>query len=66
MAQVRVLLYLRSMRRRGPLSRLRSTLAAVLGISSPQASDGTWWEIDLILVTLVGALALGVFAWMQM
>lgn len=57
--------YERRMLRRGPIYRLRSTLAALLGISSEQASDGVWWEIDLLLVTLAGAIAMGIFAWMQ-
>jgi hypothetical protein len=57
--------YERKMRGRGPIYRLRSTLAALLGISSEQASDGVWWEIDLLLVALAGAIAMGIFAWIQ-
>lgn len=54
------------MQRRGLLYHLRSVLAALLGLSGEQARNGDWWEIDLILIMLLGALALGVFAWVQL
>ncbi|MEE4317914.1 MAG: hypothetical protein V2I74_13125 [Erythrobacter sp.] len=54
------------MRDRGPLDQLRSALAGLLGISDERAADGTWWESDLILVVLAGALALGDLAWQQL
>jgi hypothetical protein len=55
----------RNMRSRGPLNQLRSALAGLLGISDERAGNGTWWEIDLILVVLTGAIVLGAFAWME-
>lgn len=66
LADFRSLFYARRMRQRGSLYRLRSALAARLGISSEQASDGAWWEIDLILAILAGAIALAIFAWLQL
>lgn len=54
------------MRRDGPLYHLRSALAGLLGISDEKARNGTWWEMDLIIVVLVGAFALGAFAWVQL
>jgi hypothetical protein len=54
------------MRQRGPINLLRSRLAALLGLSRREASDGIWWEIDLILVVLLGAGTLGVFAFLQL
>jgi hypothetical protein len=53
------------MRKKGPLYKVRSALAGLLGIGDEQARNGVWWEIDLIIVVLVGAFALGAFAWMQ-
>lgn len=41
---------------------LRSWIAARLGIKDRSARDGSWWEIDLILVFLGGVCALGIFA----
>lgn len=55
----------RNMHHRGPLHLLRTTLAGLLGISDERSGNGTWWEIDLILVVLAGAMALGVFAWLE-
>lgn len=54
------------MRQRAPLHRLRSGLAALLGLSCREASDGSWWEIDLILVVLLGAGTVGIFAFLQL
>ena len=56
------LVYVGNMRRRGPLHQLRSFVAALFGIANEHASDGTWWETDLILVFLIGALTLGLLA----
>ena len=52
------------MRRRGFLNHLRGHIADVLGIRSHEAATGKWWEIDLILVLLAGALAAGILAWL--
>lgn len=54
------------MRRNGPLYQLRSALAGLLGISDERARNGTWWEMDLMIVALMGAFALGAFAWAQL
>ena len=66
LAIIAALHYTREMRRRGLLFRLRSALAARLGISSDQASNGGWWELDLLLVLLVGIFVLGGFAWAKL
>ncbi|WP_338303248.1 hypothetical protein [Erythrobacter sp. Dej080120_24] len=47
---------------RSMLDFLRSWIAARLGIKDRSARDGSWWEIDLILVFLGGVCALGIFA----
>jgi len=44
------------------LNILRAWIAARLGIRDRGARDGSWWEIDLILVFLGGVFALGIFA----
>lgn len=54
------------MRRRSFLYRIRFALAALLGISSEEAGNGDWWEIDLVLVALAGAFTLGAVAWTQL
>ena len=53
------------MPKRGPLYQLRSILAGLLGISDERARDGVWWEIDFIIVLLLGAFGLGAYAWTQ-
>lgn len=45
---------------------LRSFLADLLGIRDVSARNGDWWEIDLIIVVLGGALAAGVIAWFNL
>jgi hypothetical protein len=54
------------MRRSSFLYRLRTALAALLGISSEEARNGDWWEIDLAMVVLAGAFVLGAIAWTQL
>lgn len=54
------------MRRRGIINRLRSHIAHTLGIGSDDAANGKWWEIDLIIVILGGAFALGIVALIQL
>jgi hypothetical protein len=49
--------------RRGPIYLLRSAIAAVFGVASKEAKQGGWWEIDLLLVVLAGALLWGAAAW---
>lgn len=50
------------MRQRGIIYWVRGQIAAILGIESGDAASGKWWEIDLIIVVLLGAFALGVAA----
>lgn len=42
---------------------LRTWIARRLGLESKSAKNGDWWEIDLILVILLGAAFLGAAAW---
>jgi hypothetical protein len=49
---------------RGPLYRLRSFVAARFGIADERARDGTWWEIDLVIVFFAGVIAWGFLAWL--
>jgi hypothetical protein len=53
------------MPKRGPLYQLRSYLAGLLGISDERARNGVWWEIDFIIVLLLGAFGFGAYAWMR-
>ncbi len=53
------------MRLRSFLYQVRSAFALLLGISSENARNGDWWEIDLMLVVLAGAFVLGAIAWTQ-
>jgi hypothetical protein len=55
-----------SMPKRGPLYQLRSILAGLFGISDERARNGVWWEIDFIIVLLLGAFGLGAYAWTQL
>jgi hypothetical protein len=64
-AQV-LMIYGFRMRRNSFLYRLRYVLAALLGISSEDARNGDWWEMDLVLVTLASAFVLGAIAWTQL
>lgn len=61
-----MLVYDRGMHRHGFLHRLRSALAALFGISSEEAGNGEWWEIDLALVVVAGAFVLGAIAWTKL
>lgn len=54
------------MHKRGIIYRLRATLAGLLGIRSEAANKGAWWEIDLILIMLIGVFAVGVLAFSQL
>ena len=49
----------------GRLIRMRQWLLCRLGIDTSEALDGRWWEVDLLLVLLLGGLALGLLAWSQ-
>lgn len=64
-AQVLVI-YGSGMRRRSFVYRIRFALAALFGISSEEARNGDWWEIDLAMVVLAGAFMLGAIAWTQL
>jgi hypothetical protein len=48
------------------IDRLRATLADLLGIRDQRGKNGVWWEIDLILVILTGAIAAGILAIVQL
>lgn len=48
---------------RNALDQARSLIAKIFGISAQEARDGSWWETDLILVIILGALLLGISAW---
>lgn len=61
-----LLFYDTSMRLRSFLYQVRSAFALLLGISSENARNGDWWEIDLVLVVLAGAFVLGAIAWTQL
>lgn len=45
---------------------LRSLVAGAFGIRDPQAKRGAWWEIDLVLVIMLGSIALGAWAFTQL
>ena len=47
------------------LTRMRQWLLRRLGIDTSEALDGRWWEVDLLLVLLLGGLALGLLAWSE-
>jgi hypothetical protein len=49
---------------RNALDRVRSLIAKIFGISAQEARDGSWWETDFILIILLGALLLGISAWL--
>jgi len=44
------------------LRSLRSWLADRLGVRAEAAKNGDWWEIDLILVVVLGSVAAGLIA----
>jgi len=58
--------YASGMSKRGPLYQLRSYFAGLLGISDERARNGVWWEIDFIIILLLGAFAYGAYAWTQL
>lgn len=58
--------YAFTMRQRRLIYRLRAHLAAILGMKSEDAITGKWWEVDLIIVILGGAFALGIAAIIQL
>jgi hypothetical protein len=45
------------------LRSLRSFIAGILGVSAESARNGDWWEVDLIIVTILGVFLLGIMAW---
>lgn len=47
------------------IHRIRGFLADRLGLRSSQARSGEWWEIDMILIVLLGSFILGVSAWIS-
>jgi hypothetical protein len=51
---------------RSMITWLRSLVADAFGIRDPQAKRGGWWEIDLILVIMLGSIALGAWAFTQL
>jgi hypothetical protein len=53
------------MSRSGFLYRLRTAITHLFGVSSEDARHGRWWEVDLLLVVLLGAFILGAIAWIQ-
>ena len=59
------LCYRRQMRQRGPLYKLRSAVAALFGAKHEDARNGLWWEVDLLLLLMVGSALLGVLAWAE-
>ena len=38
----------------------------MFGVSSEDARRGKWWEIDLLLVALLGVFIVGAMAWDQL
>ena len=48
------------------LTRIRNALAERLGIHAREARDGSWWEVDLLLVILAGSVVLGIVALVQL
>lgn len=54
------------MKRKGLLYRLRSTAARMFGVTHEDARAGLWWEVDLLLVILAGALMLGAAASLEL
>jgi hypothetical protein len=51
---------------RGMITWLRSLVAHAFGIRDPQAKRGGWWEIDLVLVIMLGSIVLGAWAFVQL
>lgn len=45
---------------------LRSWVLAKLGVKSEAAHRGAWWEVDLLIVILLGSALLGFAAWLQL
>ncbi|UAB78988.1 hypothetical protein INR77_04640 [Erythrobacter sp. SCSIO 43205] len=43
------------------IKRARSWLASRLGLRKEEAKDGSWWEIDFILVLLAGSVVWGLY-----
>jgi hypothetical protein len=54
------------MLRGGLLYKVRTFVAGLFGISSEAARTGRWWEVDLLLVVLLGAFWLGIAAWIKL
>jgi hypothetical protein len=48
------------------ISIIRKWVADRLGLKDEAAVKGEWWEIDLIIVILLGASLVGLFAWTQL
>lgn len=47
------------------VSQLRAWLAKRLGLKDQAARDGTWWEIDFILVLFVGSVIWGAWGFLS-
>ena len=45
------------------IMRMRKWLLQRLGMGASGAQDGRWWEVDLLLVLLLGCVTLGILAW---
>ncbi|MEE4211200.1 MAG: hypothetical protein V2I43_18270 [Parvularcula sp.] len=42
---------------------IRTWIARRFGLGSEAARNGDWWEIDLVVVILAGAVFLGAAGW---
>ena len=42
---------------------LRLWMADLLGVRDEAATNGEWWEIDLLIVLFFGCVAAGAIAW---
>lgn len=45
---------------------MRAWIATRLGIKDEAAQDGSWWEIDAVIVLLLGSAVLGLAAWIKL
>lgn len=54
------------MRKGNVITFLRGLIARKLDVEDQAASNGDWWEIDLIIVLLLGSVAVGIWAFLQL